>query len=272
MQNSPPLVVLAPRVTDDSVAIWKAAIDAGWSVERLANWRVTDRLRTRERDIALYAEPLFAEAIADQLGLALIEPPANWLTTIPPQYLRREVRFCLLSDAQKLKTPTFVKPAEGKVFDAQVFASGDALPKTEQIGDIPVITSTPVSWLLEVRCFVLERQVVTMSPYWRNGVLAQSPDGDWPFEGDEEADAQDFMSTLLAEPALQLPPACVLDIGIIEDNGWAIIEANPCWGAGMYGCSPTAVLTTIRRAICPQNKVAVADVRWIGMRNRNPAS
>jgi len=65
MQNLSPLVLLAPRVTDDSVVIWKAAIDAGWSVERLPNWRAPERLRTSDRDIILYAEPLFAEAVCD---------------------------------------------------------------------------------------------------------------------------------------------------------------------------------------------------------------
>jgi len=87
-----------------------------------------------------------------------MEPPADWLTTVPARYLRRDVRFSMLSDARRLEVPTFVKPAEGKVFEPRVYSSEDSLPSVDQVGDIPVLTSTPVSWAFEARCFVLERK------------------------------------------------------------------------------------------------------------------
>ncbi|WP_157447635.1 hypothetical protein [Chthoniobacter flavus] len=52
MGTSLPLVLLAPRVTDDSVRIWKAAIDEGWSVQRLPGWRVTEDLRHEKHDLS----------------------------------------------------------------------------------------------------------------------------------------------------------------------------------------------------------------------------
>src|SRR5436190_12812925 len=78
-----PLLLLAPRVTDDSVAVWRTALANGWTSQRLSNWRVPEELKTRTGDFVIYAEPLFAEAVADQLGLALIEPPPSWLPSLP---------------------------------------------------------------------------------------------------------------------------------------------------------------------------------------------
>jgi len=261
-----PLLLLAPRVTDDSVAVWQAALAAGWSTRRLANWRVPAELIATDREITIYAEPLFAEAIADQLEMALLEPPANWLTVLPKALLRRDVGVMPLSEARKISTPAFVKPAEGKVFDATVYRSGDSLPNVDQIGDISVLTSTPVSFSLEVRCFVLEGQVVTMSPYWRNGSLARAEDGSWPFWESEEEGAVRFAASVLNAPEVSFPPAFVLDVGLME-YGWAVIEANPCWGAGLYGCDPSLVLQTGRYAIRRRREMNAGDMQWVTKRN-----
>ncbi|HSI84219.1 MAG TPA: ATP-grasp domain-containing protein [Candidatus Methylacidiphilales bacterium] len=276
--------MLAPRVTRDSVAVWQAAIGAGWSVERLSSWRVPQTLRSiirKGRDVVVYAEPLFAEAVADQLGLTLMETPADWLTTVPAKFLRREIGFTLLSQAQKLRGSFFVKPAEGKVFEPGIFVNGDRLPFIEKIGDIPVLTSTPVDWMLEVRCFVRDRRVMTMSPYCRDGALAQDKSGKWPFlkagaesdgEGEEDG-ARAFMTAFLNDAEVQLPPACVVDIGLIEGKGWAVIEANPCWGAGLYGCEVFAALQTIRRAVFrSRDNVALEDQPWMAVRNKQPVA
>jgi hypothetical protein len=40
----------------------------------------------------------------------------------------------------------------------------------------------------------------------------------------------------------------VLDVGVIGERGWAVIETNAAWGSGIYGCDPKAVLQVIRRA------------------------
>jgi len=104
---------------------------------------------------------------------------------------------------------------------------------------------------------------MAVSPYWRNGALARAEDGSWRFAG-----MQRFLSSLLADTEVSLPPAGVVDVGIIEQSGWAVIEANPCWGAGLYGCSPMAVLNTIRRAIRVRSQLAADDLPWVGIRNR----
>jgi hypothetical protein len=44
----------------------------------------------------------------------------------------------------------------------------------------------------------------------------------------------------------------VIDLGYIEDRGWAVIEANESWFSGVYGCDPFAVLETIDGAVLPR--------------------
>src|SRR5262245_38856761 len=52
---------------------------------------------------------------------------------------------------------------------------------------------------------------------------------------------------LLAERTVALPPAFVVDVGLIEGRGWAVVEFNPAWCSGLLGaCNP--VFCTVYRA------------------------
>lgn len=64
----------------------------------------------------------------------------------------------------------------------------------------------------------------------------------------EEAGLEVFLQRLLADPAVELPRAAVVDVGPIEGRGWAVIEQNAAWGAGIYECDPFAVLEVLRQA------------------------
>jgi hypothetical protein len=267
MQSNPPTVLLGPRATDDSVAIWRVCVANQWPVHRIQAWRVPDELRTHQTNVVIYGEPLFAEAVADQMELALLEPSIDWLTTVPQKYLSRQIEFMTLGDARPLDSPAFVKPADGKIFEPRVYASGNELPSADQVDqDVPVLRSGIMDFRLEVRCFVLDRKLMTMSPYWREGELALSPDNQWPFLPYEENEARSFAGSILSDTTVPLPPACTLDIGKANDGTWAIIESNPCWGAGLYGCDPSQVLQTIRAAIVPKSEVTASHRPWISKR------
>jgi hypothetical protein len=162
-----------------------------------------------------------------------------------------------------------VKPAEGKVFDARVYVSSEDLPKPDQVDDtLLVLASEPVTWQLEVRCFVLDRQVMALSPYWRANQLAQAEDGSWPFLSDEEESALKFVREILAAGDVEMPPAFVLDIGITAERGWAVIEGNPCWGAGLYGCEARAALHAARGAFQHLHDLDFDDRKWTSPRVR----
>lgn len=104
-----PTLVLPPRYSEDSNALWRAAIALGWDIERMTSWRAPEHLLAG--DVVLYGEQLFAETVAQQIGLALIEPRFDWLVRLPPAYVRRDVRFMTLDEARACGERAFYKPA-----------------------------------------------------------------------------------------------------------------------------------------------------------------
>ncbi len=257
------MLLLPPRMTDDSRVLQQAALARGWRVERLANWRPPSRLR--DEPLVFYGEPLFADVVAGPLGLALLEPRPDWLTLLPSHVLRRKVRFGTLAEARCCKMPMFIKPALDKCFQAGVYSSGAALPATVEVlpETTPVLFSEPVRWEIEFRCFILERTVAAMSAYLRDGMLVEAEDGSWPASAEETTEAQHYIHSVLADHAVSLPPAVVVDIGRIAGQGWAIIEANAAWGSGLYGCDPAHVLDVLSRASLKQDMVTANELAWV---------
>jgi hypothetical protein len=233
-------------------------------VLRLGERRLPDDARAS--DLAFYGEPGFMDVVAWSAGLALLCPTPDWLTTVPRAYLQRAVHAATLQEAWGIPEPAFVKPAlEAKVFGAAVYDSGAALHAVSENlpAGTPVLLAEPVVWEMEYRCFVLERQVVALCPYLRKGLPAQAPDGTWPTPAEELRAATAFLADLLADPAVALPGAIVVDLGYIADGGWAVIEANAAWASGLYGCDAQAVLPVLARAAVPRRAAGADDRPWL---------
>lgn len=246
--QSAPTLILPPRLNNDAKAVRVAALDNGWKVFQATGWQIPPGLIWNEP--VIYADPLFADVAAVELTVSLRDPNADWLASLPEKHTHRLIRFATLQEARAYTGgPWFLKPAEDKSFPAQVYASASELPDENQLPhDLPVLISEPVHWHIEVRCFVLDGQIAALSPYFRDGELAATEDEKWPFAGDEEQEATAFATHVLETERLSLPSAFVLDVGIIKDRGWAVVEANPAWGSGIYGCDPAQVLPVLRRA------------------------
>jgi hypothetical protein len=45
-----------------------------------------------------------------------------------------------------------------------------------------------------------------------------------------------------------LPCALVIDVGLIEDRGWAVVEFNAAWCSGILSADPDRVLDVLSRA------------------------
>jgi len=163
-----------------------------------------------------------------------------------------------LKECRAFSKPTFIKPASGKLFDAKVYESGAELPSADsQDDDTPVLISEPVIWEKEFRCFIRERQLMTLSAYSQDGELNLDA---------TEADilsAQKFCQTLLADNSFELPPSIVVDVGIIEDKGWAVVEANPVFASGIYNCDPTKVLDCLSLACMPLHNTTEDLKQWV---------
>jgi hypothetical protein len=238
-----PTLILSPRYSDDSITLRRAAIALGWDVMRLASWRCPEDFEPEEP--VLFGEPLFNAAVAEQLGLTVVEPPKDFLVRLPQEYVRRDMRLTTAAEARTLPGPVFPKPPNRKTFPARVYDSGAVLP--EMPDDDPVLVSEPVEWVAEFRYFVRDRQVRAWSLYWLNGAVARHDD-DWVVEPEMAATTRSLVERLLADLRVDLPVAFVLDAGVIRGVGAAVVEANEASGAGIYGCDPREVLEVLRTA------------------------
>ena len=79
-------------------------------------------------------------------------------------------------------------------------------------------------------------------------VRTSTNDADLACTEDERTGVHAFVQQLLDDERVELPAATVVDVGVIEGLGWAVVEQNAAWGAGIYGCDPVAVLETIAGA------------------------
>jgi len=254
-----PTLILSPRYTPDSAALWKAALSIGSSVERLESYRVPEHLQGE--GFVIYGEGLFARIVAESLALALLEPPHNWLAEMPFASLQRRLQFTTLAQVRaEFQPPLFIKPGDNsKSFDARVYQQQSELPTGDDWDDsMPVIVSEPVSWLVEYRCFLLNGKAAALSVYKRVG---ETIDEEWNAPPQELEEARQFCNRLAS--SIRLPPSVVLDVGKIAERGWAVVEANPSWASGVYGCDVLEVLKVIQRGCVPQSALSAEDACWV---------
>jgi hypothetical protein len=239
-----PWLVLSPRYTEDSVALRRAAIAAGWHVVRVPGWRWTQPPGP-EVPVAIYGEPLFVRVVAAQGGRVVLEPPLDWLPRLPPALLGRAVDAGVFADRLGLRYPRFVKPADDKAFPAAVYADADAIPFSASIDpEVAILHSDPVQFESEYRCFVVHGRAVAHSLYSVNGALVETPG-----EPEAIAAAVAVAEAAAAAGAAMTPPGVVIDVGRTADGAYVVIEANPAFGSGMYRADPAGVLAVLS-AIC----------------------
>jgi hypothetical protein len=257
-----PMLLLSQRHSPDSNVMWRAALHEGWDVERIRGYAIDPALAAR--DPVLYGETLLADALAEPLGLSFLEPTADWLPELPLPYRKRSIRLATLACARALTERSFVKPPDEKWFGAGVYATGAAIEVAEGMEDeYPVLISEPVIFEVEYRFFVLERAIATGSIYIRGGEIARGREGEWPADPADTEAATTFLEAMLRDPAVELPAAVVVDVGRIQDRGWAVVEANPAWASGLCDADPLAVLGVLRRATVPRAALVEADRRWV---------
>src|SRR5687767_13280344 len=70
-------------------------------------------------EIAVYAEPLLATRVAQNFGIKLLEPPDDFLPSLPESWRKRSVLLTTMKEARLSTEPRFIKSAAGKEFDAR---------------------------------------------------------------------------------------------------------------------------------------------------------
>ncbi|MCF2531576.1 ATP-grasp domain-containing protein [Yinghuangia soli] len=242
----PRVLVLAPRSTDTDRRLVSAAHRRGLRAERLTGWTVpADLAGTPGLRAHVYAGPLFADAVAADLALGLLEAPEDWLARLPEDLTGRRITAATLAEAWELRRPAFVKPPNDKSFAARVYRDGTQLPGPDAADpDTAVLISDAVAFRSEYRLFVLDGEVRAASRYAVDGDLAIAPIEDCA----EQDEVLAFAAHMLAAQAAALPSAVVVDVGRLDGFGWAVVEANAAWASGGYACDLDRILDVILRA------------------------
>jgi hypothetical protein len=135
----------------------------------------------------------------------------------------------------------------------------------------PVLLSEPVEWSAEYRCFIREGQIVAWSPYISFGRPVWKPFGKDTLAAETPTNLSKFCKRLFSQSGVLFPPAFVMDIGLIDDRGWAIVEFNRVWCSGVLGANPSNVLAVLERACQDERSVSVTDRRWVLQRSARVA-
>jgi len=185
---------------------------------------------------AVYGALRNGRLVAAYLGGSLLEPPAGFLPGLAARYRNRDVALTTLAAARRNRMPAFVKLAEGKELRSGVYARGSDIAPNGLPPDLPTLVGEVVTWESEFRLFVVDREVRASSPY-----LLPAPERHRRRAGE----ALEFAERLLADPEVELPGAVALDVGVIRNRGWSVVEANPVVASGLFDCDPRSVLDAL---------------------------
>lgn len=229
------LILLIPEKADverDSVAAaWERGGGTVLRLDRFWDPPAMDAERVR-----VYGNDTFCLVLQQKLDLDLIAPADELIFAVPEAGLRRWLARQAIGAAPTLTYPLFTKPLTPKLFRARLYASPEEL--AAECDGLPaetaILVSEVVEFSAEARCFVLDGLVLDCAVH----------------EGDA---ARDEAAAFAREMAATVPGprAYVLDVGWIAGRGWAIVEFNASWGAGLNGCNPELVLPAIEAASGP---------------------
>lgn len=183
--------------------------------------------------------------------LDLSAPGPAWLAGVPDDLTGRRVWAGMLADIGDAPPAGFAKPAEAKV-DALAARWWDrtddfaSAARDAGLGDDAwvQVSDRRLDIVEEHRCYVGAGTVMTTSPYLTADGSTYEPgwESDPAFSHDA---ARAFAQGAVDALGQDQPPSYVLDVALLTDGTWVVVEANPAWCAGFYGCDLGAVVDVI---------------------------
>jgi hypothetical protein len=230
------LLLLDNRHTPDTSDMWRTAIRLGWATQRTNQLQVKSHIEGYDY-IRYYGNTLHWAQIKDQLPIK--DQSLNLSLHLPElfPYTKRKIETMTFGELkQPVEKDCFIKPAHEKWFEARVYRKGHTVwgePRPED----PIYISEIVSFVDEVRCFVLNGEILTASYYRINSIP-------WD-QTKEHAENVNFDHKLKDSPLPQMareivklipncPKGVVLDFGLLPNGEWAFVEPNECWASGLY--------------------------------------
>lgn len=239
------LLISQPRVGisyNEILALHFAARELGWEVlPAPTSWRLDHSVKGKGIP---YGSQLFCEVIAQQMNWTLHLNPFDWLAKLPIEYTKRQVDFMTLKQARKIFVPKFVKPADDKCFTAKIYQPEQVDVPEVVPEETPCLVSEIVRFEAEYRCFVRNNKVVTSSCYIYEGEVAEPKN--WYKYNLTKQHPEDFVNKMLETVDTV---DTVIDVGVLSTGSLAIIESNPVWASGLYGCDPLECLKTMESTV-----------------------
>lgn len=183
-----------------------------------------------------------------RIGLAgdFTAPGQSWLSTVDPKLTGRQIVTGKLPEIPEGRL-LFAKPAEAKI-DAMVAGkyTAEAIDLICAKENVPA--DTLFQWTEDIlsinhehRFYVCDGKVRTGSPYLIDGIVYHDE-----MTSPRYAEALKAAEFTVRELGDNQPAAYTLDMGLNEVSGqWIIIEANPAWSSGIYGCDPAVVIDVL---------------------------
>lgn len=227
--SNPFILVIPAKPDPERDAVANAWLHAGGTVERLDRFWEPPASLDRRR-VKLYGNDTFCLVVAQKLGLSLVSPDERLLASAPEFVCKRSVRMMRLGGLAAGDFPAFAKPVIPKQFRGAVYSSPAELELECRGLDAAteILLSDILDLRAEVRAFALDSVIRTVGLY----------------EGEANLNhAAKFAERVV--DALELPRTCVIDVGLLADGTWVLIEANATWGAGLNGCDATKAVPCI---------------------------
>jgi hypothetical protein len=258
-----PSLIVSSRYSTDSQALREIAQYLGWDTLRLDGRRIPDWFDPPDDQNALFFTSPLAFEIAEQLSCTMLGCPPDWTVKLPTEFLMRELRQMTLGQALELPGKSFVKHSVSKAFPSTIYSSAALADAASNVAPNALVhVGEPVEWSVEYRCFVIDRKIVAISPYKRYGEIINDHSNLLGATQTEIENARRMAESLFNSSIVACPPGFVLDVGFIEGRGWAVVECNECWAAGIYACDPVGVLDTLLRACVPAVTMTEEMRRW----------
>lgn len=240
------LLLLDNRFSPDGSDMWRVCVRRGWKTDRPTQYNVKS-ICSREYDlIRYYGNTLHAAQIESGLPFKFVPIDYSILSKVP-EHTKRNISYIRYETlGQPIVERKFIKPAREKWFEAKVYDVGEFISGSPN-GDDYIYVSDVVKFVDEVRCFVLNGEVLTSSLYRIGSVV-------WDATNERPEDIN-FDSRISSTPIPsmvadicskhKLPAGVVIDFGLTPTGEWMLIEFNEAWASGMYYCDYNKCLDVV---------------------------
>lgn len=239
----------------------------GWVTLWLARETEETSRRLSGKRFAFYGDTVAATKLATSPHFALLEPALDVLLRLPDRYVRRAIRNATLSDLESVTGSVFIKSPDpcDRIVGSGIHRGGKPTLLEGKVydGQARILVAEPVHWLFEYRVVVLEARIIAYSLYMRDGKRIWDPRLSPPSSREEESGVLSFATSFLADPDVALPPAFVVDVGMIPGRGYAVVELNPIWCARLFGCDRRAVFPALERVCVLRSHLNPYEARWV---------